>query len=894
MGARRIGLAIAILAIVQNACFRYTSAPAAVNADRLHFDNQCVTIDGHDLVIFSGAFHYFRCPKELWPDRFRKLKGAGFNAVETYAAWNYAEPNPPDGPDDFSKMDVTELNDWLAMATDQFGLYVILRPGPYICAEWDGGGYPQWLMTKRPSDFHGQQWLRGDDPTYLAWCKHWYTAVARAAAPYQITHRPAGKAGIILWQIENEYDYSDQPVRVKQNQLDYLAHAARDLGIDVPMTTCMTDNPAFQKDPYLSQNVIETRNTYPKFSMAAMRRDIGMLDRYQPRKFKMITELQGGWFSQVGGELSEAQGFDASHIIHVTLFAWEHGFTVTNYYMGFGGTNFGDWAADGITTSYDYDAPLRECGGVTQRYFAVKGLGQFIAEHGPSLARTTAQSVDVLHNDNHDVLIALRRGVDGAHYVFVRTEQRDNSRTGTFSIRTAPPESVEITAQYDLGPFGSKVLYLPPGVTTGSMGQWYPKPADPPKRPQELPKPIAIVEARMKVDPGPSRWKAIQPGQSEEDAGIFNRGFVYYRSIVPPLPQSGGERVGLSFYTHSRDWAGFDLNGKPLQRDSGSGVFPLDGASSGGQLIGLYENGGRPNFGADIGRPCGLFDLEIAPSSGFTRDLAIWRMRRVQGDPTAEEMSPETDDSAWRPANANRPDGELSPGESVVYRTWIDLNANDLKTGKSIYFGRVDDDGYLYVNGHSAGESHDWAQPQRFDVGQWLRPGKNLIALFVHNQDGPGGLSRGARLEDKSRPIPAQWEISDQPAGVAGKWWDPGLDDSSWELTKIGQNAAPSNSSMPLLSWYRMKFSLPQSDPHAWIPWKLRLDAVGNGFLYLNGHPLGRWWQVGPQRDFFLPECWLNFGDAGANSLTLCLRPTNGVGVRNAQIGPYEDMAEVR
>src|ERR1700677_1472389 len=125
---------------------------------RIHYDNQCITLDGKDLVLFSGAFHYFRCPKELWADRFAKHKGAGFNTVETYVAWDFHEQSPPAGLDDFSKLDMSELHDWLAMATDQFGFNVILRPGPYICAEWDGGGYPQWLWTKKPADFQGSSW----------------------------------------------------------------------------------------------------------------------------------------------------------------------------------------------------------------------------------------------------------------------------------------------------------------------------------------------------------------------------------------------------------------------------------------------------------------------------------------------------------------------------------------------------------------------------------------------------------------------------------------------------------------------------------------------------------------------------------------------------------------
>src|SRR5580698_8955479 len=134
-------IAIGVLCFVAAIGLDCRRSSAADGSARLQFDQHCISIDGKDMVVFSGAFHYFRCPKELWADRFRKLKQAGFNAVETYVAWNYHEQTPPGGRDDFSKLDMTDLHDWLAMATDQFGLRVILRPGPYICAEWDGGGY---------------------------------------------------------------------------------------------------------------------------------------------------------------------------------------------------------------------------------------------------------------------------------------------------------------------------------------------------------------------------------------------------------------------------------------------------------------------------------------------------------------------------------------------------------------------------------------------------------------------------------------------------------------------------------------------------------------------------------------------------------------------------------
>src|SRR3954468_1685039 len=165
MASRQIaasGRSVAVLLFIA-----ICTATTFAAAPRISYDRQCLTIDGRDTFVYSGAFHYFRCPRELWRDRFARMKSAGLNTVETYVAWNWHEPQMPASLDDYSKLDLTDLDDWLTMATDEFGLNVILRPGPYICAEWDGGGYPQWLLTKRPADFPKERmWLRGDDKIY--------------------------------------------------------------------------------------------------------------------------------------------------------------------------------------------------------------------------------------------------------------------------------------------------------------------------------------------------------------------------------------------------------------------------------------------------------------------------------------------------------------------------------------------------------------------------------------------------------------------------------------------------------------------------------------------------------------------------------------------------------
>ena len=98
--------------------------------ERIRYDQHCFTIEGRDIFILSAAFHYFRVPQELWRDRFRKIKEAGFNTVETYVPWNWHERTMPRNVKDYSQCDFDDLKAWLKMAHEEFGLYTIVRPGP--------------------------------------------------------------------------------------------------------------------------------------------------------------------------------------------------------------------------------------------------------------------------------------------------------------------------------------------------------------------------------------------------------------------------------------------------------------------------------------------------------------------------------------------------------------------------------------------------------------------------------------------------------------------------------------------------------------------------------------------------------------------------------------------
>jgi len=888
-------VSFALLAIIGGLASVVLAADATPDQSRIRYDNQCVVIDGHDTFLYSGSFHYFRCPRPLWAERFQKMKDAGLNCVETYIAWNWHEQQPPSGPDDFSKMDMTDLTDWLDMAINRYGFYVILRPGPYICAEWDGGGYPQWLVTKKPATAH-EPWLRGDDPTYLDWCKHWYAAAAKATVPFQITHQPAGKPGVILWQIENEYNYAGGfSAAIKLHQLQALAHASRDDGIDVPLITCMTDSPLFRADPYLLQNVIECRNTYPKFDPANELRDLTYLNTYQPEKPRIVTELQGGWFSDVGHELSQDMGYTPQQITHVTLLAWANGFTGTNYYMMFGGTNIGDWGAANKTTTYDYAAPIREWGGVGPRYFAVQAMANFLKEHSPSLVRSDLVAVST-DPASDNLSVYLRQAKDGNRFLFVFNNQQKDRATGSVHV-VSKDAGIDGNLAYDLDPYDGKILYLPSGQTDLSKGKWYPETVTPPQRPTNLPAAVNINNARRQIDPGPAAdsWRNLPAWASVEDMGIYDRRYVYYRTTLAAVRQSGSV---LSALVPGQDSFMAQFNNQPIAtKRYGRGVVvaPIPETQGDNQLLVLYENGGRDNGGAGLDARCGLINASVGSETVLPKIFSDWSMKIEQGDPSTQPTTHR--DSTWQTVDTHDRANQLHPGQTGEFQSDVEFTELErISGGQTLVFGSITGERTVFFNGQKISP----IEGTHYDVSTLLHAGRNTLAVIVTASRRAGGIGGGVELDSNTKPAASTlaWQIAGESAGSAGKWFDSALDDSKWESVTVPQavpesgdaSAAPVN-----LTWYRLHFDLPAPDPHIWAPWKLHLEANGNGLIYLNGHALGRWWEVGPQNDFYLPECWLNFGPGTTNVIALCLRPTKGEPtIQSASVATYSDFAEAR
>ncbi|MEV5507482.1 glycoside hydrolase family 35 protein [Streptomyces orinoci] len=313
-------------------------------------DEHGFALDGRPVRLLSGALHYFRVHDGLWAHRLRMLRAMGLNCVETYAPWNRHQRHR-------GRPELSELGRFLDAAQDA-GLYAIVRPGPYICAEWENGGLPYWLPGR----------VRTSDPAYLAAVDGWLAAVAG-----QVVDRQADRGGpVVLLQVENEYGSYGSDRRY----LSHLVRRWRELGVTVPLVT--SDGP---EDHMLSGGTVPGALATVNFGRGA-REAFGVLRRHQPRGPLMCMEFWCGWFTHWGGEAAARAADEAAAVLRDIL---EQGASV-NIYMAHGGTSFGGWAGANRSgedhrgplrptlTSYDYDAPVDELGRPTPKFWAFREI----------------------------------------------------------------------------------------------------------------------------------------------------------------------------------------------------------------------------------------------------------------------------------------------------------------------------------------------------------------------------------------------------------------------------------------------------------------------------------------------------------------------------------------
>jgi beta-galactosidase len=315
-------------------------------------------LDGEPFQVLSGALHYFRIHPGQWADRIRKARLMGLNTIETYVAWNAHAPTQ----EEFRLDGELDLGRFLDLVAAE-GMHAIVRPGPYICAEWTNGGLPAWLLTSCTAG------IRRNDPSYMAAVAGYLAALAPVLVPRQIDRG----GPVILVQVENEYG----AYGCDKDYLRALAKLLRGIGITVPLTT--VDQPM---GSMLADGSLPELHATGSFGSHVVQR-LAALRRHQPTGPLMCSEFWDGWFDSWGGHHHVTSASDAAGELDALLRA---GASV-NIYMFHGGTNFGltSGANDKgtyapIITSYDYDAPLDEAGHPTAKYWAFR---EVLARYAP-------------------------------------------------------------------------------------------------------------------------------------------------------------------------------------------------------------------------------------------------------------------------------------------------------------------------------------------------------------------------------------------------------------------------------------------------------------------------------------------------------------------------------
>ena len=401
----------------------FSSAQAQTTAHKFEAGKNTFLLDGKPFVVKAAELHYTRIPQAYWSHRIEMCKALGMNTICIYIFWNIHEQEE-------GKFDFSGQNDIAAFCklAQQHGMYVIVRPGPYVCAEWEMGGLPWWLLKKKDIA------LRTLDPYYMERVGIFMKEVGKQLAPLQIN-----KGGnIIMVQVENEYSSyaTDKP---------YVA-AVRDLVRE----SGFTDVPLFQCDwsSNFTNNALEDLLWTVNFGTGAnIDQQFKKLKELRPETPLMCSEFWSGWFDHWGRKHETRPAKDMVQGIKDML---DRNISFS-LYMTHGGTTFGHWggannpAYSAMCSSYDYDAPISEAGWTTEKYFLLRDLLRTYLPAGEALPEIPAALPVIEIPEFHFTKIAplFSNLPEAKQTVDIQPMEQFNQGWGTILYRTTLPEAVK-------------------------------------------------------------------------------------------------------------------------------------------------------------------------------------------------------------------------------------------------------------------------------------------------------------------------------------------------------------------------------------------------------------------------------------------------------------------
>ncbi len=939
--------------------------PAAKSA--INFDGRGFLVNGKRTFIASGTIHYPRVPRALWRDRLLRLKRAGFNTVETYAFWNYHEER--EGQFDFSGE--KDFGAFLKTA-QEVGLWVIARPGPYVCAEWQSGGYPEWLRFKP-----GVR-VRENNPQYLAAVDKWFEKILPIIAANQI-HRGGS---VVMVQLENEHPRG-WGTEMPSPDFTHLLDKARELKIEVPTFFSGLHHGS---DPAPRQPMSSAGRTNPWFS----------------------TEFWPGWYN-LYGPLSATGGRSLRQFDRGTWRILSHGGNGYNFYMLHGGTNFGTWNSNEDASSYDYGGAIGQTGDLRPIYYRFKRANLFATSFAEILEnsdnstanyQTAATGVSVMartspagtavfldNPGNEAVTARLQSGeemqldagetvglvrdfaLDGTlkitqsaarilgfarqgntttvvtygnpgesgrvRFGFPRVfaemlssmEWNINAEGATLNVKFAegaPQEHV-----LDIGGKRLRVLAMSKAMAdktyfidskgasyvvcgtdyigdfaanSGKFSLSVEEPLNNLGAPtvmvygaaqaQRLTPPKMAAPASVAV-PALQRWQMVRADAEalptykdttwKTNAAPLPMGadgdtsaYAWYRTTLR-VPAAGSYSLNFS---DVGDWALAYVNGQPVgssrpRQRSGSPIrvtFPVNLRAGDNSLAVLTSHYGRDKLFNHLG-PIDRVDVKglggpVTLTQGNAVSLGAvtnWRWRNAEQG-AAETPPLDTTVAGWQDATT----GQNIFNGRAGFAWYITTLGNIAGPNRVVHFEDVDENATVYLNGQKLLQHEGYGSP--FDVpldAAWREGGPNTLAVLVQNASGAGGIIGEVELRNASALTAANsvqgWKMR---GGVGNLGFFNGALNAktAWQPVSVATAApitAVSATTIDTPKLYRTSFTAPKTQNMTPIL-RVSLAGLGRGFVWLNGHNLGRYPEKVPVEGIYLPENWLK---TGANEL---------------------------
>ncbi|MBN1410111.1 MAG: beta-galactosidase [Spirochaetales bacterium] len=885
-----------------------------MNSDVISYDGKGFIVHGKREFLIGGEFHYFRIPAEQWEDRLNKMANTGANLISVYVPWNLHEPL--EGKERWTGD--YDLERFLNLC-EKYGFFIIIKPGPYICAELDFGGHPDWLIKKIAD---GEIELRKNEKGYLSLCRRWYKRVSEYIVPRQITR----KGRIIAIQIENEYDhlieYGEDDISFEDavNYFLNLKKMMEDLDIDIPK---FANEGAFLR----GKGIIDTRTYYPNipglwfWEFSLFENKIIESRQTQPDVPVMIMELQAGWFAQIGSPIYEV---DRNLLSAVSKSVLIQGASLLNYYMMAGGTTFpfigarGDiffFGGLGNITSYDFGgAPVGETGEVHHdKYHWIKGFIRFALEFRDIILNSDEEKHVTVLSGGENILYLTKGGVvqdktldksgenfavfekgnEDGRFFYIRNLEKDDhiltcsipgssqEQTRIFKVNIPAREIKMLPVLFKIPgtPFiifystsevylsrkyASETVFILSGKT-GSEGELCLNAKK---------EKIRILKGDVNID---SKGEESVLSYKHEDIIMvklegslllivdenmlgrieeLSSGLLFHDAYYIENIVEKKDQVHLA--VQMKESADSLFRFLPLPSDTCCSQFIMEGKN-------LPVKQDKKSSLNEIRFTTGAF-----PDKPEVRWTSDWH---ISAD--TEESSPDYKMSGWQKLDKPVSLEEAGFFEHGYYwfRTEFKLESEPEEVFID-YSHNNTDRMFIFLNGKLIYKSHNRKLKRRGIIPE-IKTGKNTMAILYanefHNKSHPhegdlvkySGILNPFHIYGKYKNGKAldlsvgSFYVRPGLSGILQGYHTLDFDDSSWMSFCDGLKFVPARE-MGYLVWFRRKFRY-DLDRRFSAPLLFRTDGADQRLtVYVNGRAVARYDILGPQEEFYIPEAYLN------------------------------------